>query len=107
MTLVKDDKRKQIGLSLGAGSLLGFFYGLDPVGFVSFFSEAFHHQVVQATIAFTIAAVIHRRGMKKDMAGVTGAIQSLGDALRDELKEMRSEIIKTNTRVEALEKLKE
>lgn len=102
-----DDKKKKIGASLGLGSVLGVFYGLDPARFISFFSQAMEHQLFQFSVVFGAAAFIHRRGMKKDMGGITEAIQSLGDALREELKEMRSEIVKTNFRVEALEKLKE
>jgi hypothetical protein len=107
MALVMDDKKKKVSIGLGGGSLLAVLYSLDPVHFVSYFNEALGHQLVQFSLVFALAAWVHRRGMRKDMGAVTSAIQNLGDALREELKEMRSEILKTNTRVDALEKHKE
>jgi hypothetical protein len=102
-----DDKKKKVGLGIGGGSLLAILYSVDPVHFISYFNEALGHQLVQFSIVFGLAAWIHRRGMRKDMGAMTDAIQSLGDALKEELSALRTEITKTNSRVEALEKLKE
>lgn len=109
-----DDKHKKVGIGLGAGSLLAALYGLDPVKFAEILSTSLAHEYVRMGALFMVAAFFHRQGMKKDNAKLTDAINNLGDALRADLGKMGNEIVsvkesvlKINTRVEALEKLKE
>lgn len=64
------------------------------------FGEVFASQVVQYGAAFSVAALIHSARVKKEIrnnfSGLTAAIQSLGQALRDDMKAM-------DARVRALE----
>jgi hypothetical protein len=107
MALVKDDKRKKVGIGIGGGSLLAILYSIDPVHFVSYFNEALGHQLVQFSLVFAGAAWIHRRGMKKDMGAVTDAINNLAVALGTRIDAIEGIVSKLHLRVDALEKPKE
>lgn len=114
MGFVMDDKKKKVGIGIGGGSLIAVLYSLDPAKFMEFVSDSIAHEYVRMTLLFVVAAFFHRQGMKKDNGKLTDAINNLGDALRDDLRTLGGEIVtvkesvsKINTRVEALEKLKE
>ncbi len=83
---------------------------LDWIAVSDLISKGLSHQVTQFTIAFGVAAYIHAGRVKKEiasqMSGITGAINSLADALKKELSEHSARIEKLTSRVDSLEKEK-
>lgn len=82
--------------------------------FQSFLGEAFSHQVTQFGLAFTFAAYIHARQVRKEialqMSNVASSIDEVTKALKEDLGKQGERLIKVedgvqklNNRVEKLE----
>lgn len=74
------------------GSALGLAYGMDisPQFVVDHLSMAAQSQITQAGFFFTLAAWLHAGRVKSEIklnfSSLTDALNNLGDALRNELK---------------------
>lgn len=113
---------KGIGVTLGIGTLVGYIFNFDPQLFVNFLGESAQNEIVRAGFFFTLAAWIHARQVKKEIANqvepMTAAVNSVAVALREDLKshttqlnkltdvvsEMKTQFGKLDERVSNLEK---
>lgn len=77
-------------MTAAAGGTLGVLYGLDPSSFINHLSLAAQSQITQAGFFFTLAAWLHAGRVKKEIKDnfliLTDALNNLGDALRNELR---------------------
>lgn len=76
-------------------------------GLVNWGSELLNAEVTRMTLAFLIAARLHRRWVKKDVteqiSGVTEAINNLSSSMRDNFNHQTKRIDELSQRVDNLE----
>lgn len=70
-------------------------------------ADLLSRQVTQFGVAFTLAALVHARQVRKEIAlqmtNISESIDNLGKALREDLKAQNIRLINIETRVEKLE----
>ncbi len=102
---------------MASGSVLGFFYGLDPDTVARYAGEIATSQIAHAGFFFTLAAWIHANTVKKEIAtqfnSVTEAINNVAIALRldlsaqgDRIGGLETGLGKLSSRVDTLEQHK-
>jgi hypothetical protein len=81
---------------------------VDADTVVSFLGDAFKADFTKMTLAFTVAAWLHRSWVKKDIKSyfnaLTAAIDNVADKVSGEMVSMKKDMLNIATRVEALEK---
>lgn len=95
-------KPHHVVISLGtmAGGIWGYF---EPRDVMALLGNVWEHEFTKMTIAFTLAAWIHRGWMRKDFQKLVDAVNNLGDALGGRVGKVEDDISKLNDRVKNLE----
>lgn len=105
MDQLEDPKKiKPHHIAIGFGTVGGGIWTfMDPKDVMVLLGNAWEHEFTKMTLAFTLAAWIHRGWMRKDFNKLVDAVNNLGTALGGRVGKVEDDVSNLKNRMTILE----